>query len=359
MNDKRKDRKIIEEIGDNNYFQYRTVEKVLWLSDVVERFANSKIAKDFALIGGSAIVFLGEKMYRLSQDLDLDFIADPELGKAGEEDIKDLQNEHKKVIEEISKNLEMQFKPKPQEDSRLLQMELKYRSNYSTKLQSVELDLGYRYCHSVLDVEKKPWILPFEIEEKREIIVQTLASEEIWASKLVATLARERIDSEGKHFLMSKNKIRHLFDIYWLSSEILPKGEKKIDIDLLKRIFILFGTTRIKHFEFCRGDSIDLYTDEEYDTELHPVLRTDQSYVTLIEIKREVMKFLDKYIYTGWTKDTYRFFESYGDGRFHPDDIFDDQKIVEKLEKMYYYSEILGKVERKKDGPGKEEVSKK
>jgi hypothetical protein len=211
---------------------------------------------------------------------------------------------------------------------------------------TIDLDLGYRYCHSVLDLEEREWpgtfIIPTAKEKRDKFTVLTFALEELWASKIVAAIGGERIDFKGKSFLGSKNKIRHLYDVYYFVSEIIP-NRRNIDFDLLKKIVLLFGATRIDQFEFFRGDLITTYNYRNIDNELFPVLKTTKDIPQLQVMKREVRYFLDKKIYN-WGDTEYRFFQDFYARLFRPEDLFGKGKLSKRLKEMYYYNVLLYKV---------------
>ncbi|MGD2086501.1 MAG: nucleotidyl transferase AbiEii/AbiGii toxin family protein [Candidatus Aminicenantes bacterium] len=343
------DPNLISRISQKEKFEESAIEKVLWISRILEYFMNTKLKKEFALMGGSAIAFLYEKVYRLSLDIDLDYVGNPGLGKGGSDEIQQVQERHLESIKDIAKSLGLKVMVEPRKDPRFLQIHLQFPSIYGMK-PSIDLDLGYRYCHSVLDLQEKEWPKTFvpSINDKsvNTFTVFTLAPEELWASKIVATIGGERIDFEGKTFLGSKNKIRHLYDVYYFVKEILTK-EHNIDLNLLKKIVVLFGATRIDQFEFFRGDLITTYNYEDVDYELFPILKKTQTIPELQSMKREVRYFLDKNIYN-WGKKEYRFFEDFSARLFRPEDLFGKGKLSNRLKKMYYYDEILGNVQKRK-----------
>jgi len=234
------DRSLIESISQKEKFAETTVEKVLWLSRILKHFMNTELKKDFALMGGASITFLYEKVYRLSIDIDLDYVANPRLGRGGSDEIQKVQSRHLEIIKDMATLLGLKYITDPQKDERFIQIHLQFPSSYGMK-PSIDLDLGYRYCHSVLDLEEKEWpdtfVIPVTGKTRDKFTVFTLAPEELWASKIVATIGGERIDFKGKSFLGSKNKIRHLFDVYYFVKEIVPK-KHNIDLDLLKKIYL-------------------------------------------------------------------------------------------------------------------------
>lgn len=343
------DKNTIRNISKKAKFHEPAVERVFWLARVIKELVKTEVGKNFALMGGSAIVFLYENVYRLFVDLDIDYIGNPELGKEGSEDIKELQESHCEIIQQVSQSLGLGYKPVPQKEERFLRIQFLYQSYY-TKWGSIDLDMGYRYCHSVLDPPKKQWGVPFVINDKKEQFeVQTLGLEELWASKIVAAIGGERIDFKGKVYLGSKNIIRHLYDLYYFASEIIEREGSNVDIDMLKKLVILFGMTRIKDFELFRGDLLSICTQNDIETGLYPVLKQDKPYPTLLTMQRKVRRFLDQFIYKDWGDTEYRFCEAFSSGDFHPEDLFGKGKISKRLLKMYYYKELLHKFEKQKN----------
>lgn len=340
------DIKTIKDISKKTKFHEPTVERVLWLTRVIKELVKTEVGKNFVLMGGSAIVFLYENMYRLSIDLDMDYIGNSELGKGGLEEIIKLQENHCKIIRSVSQSLGLRYKHIPQKEERFLRIQLSFPSYY-TKFSYIDLDMGYRYCHTVIDPPIKQWESPFLINlTKVQFKVQTFASEELWASKIVAAIGGKRMDFEGKVYLGSKNKIRHLYDLYHLASKITERTNANIDFDMLKKLVILFGMTRIKDFELFRGDLLSTCTQKDIETGLYPVLKKDKPYPTLLTMQRKVRRFLDHYIYKDWGDAEYRFCEAFSSGNFYPEDLFGKVNISNRLLKMYYYKELLHKFER-------------
>ncbi|HED38124.1 MAG TPA: hypothetical protein ENI76_07765, partial [Ignavibacteria bacterium] len=93
---------MIHKFANEHGIELSTAESVLWLSLVLREISASSIGKDFALIGGSAIVFLYQDMYRFSTDLDLDFIGDKNLGKKSSKEVDKRIVKDEEVFREIA-----------------------------------------------------------------------------------------------------------------------------------------------------------------------------------------------------------------------------------------------------------------
>ncbi|MFO8233785.1 MAG: hypothetical protein R6U04_00075, partial [Bacteroidales bacterium] len=129
---------------------------------------------------------------------------------------------------------------------------------------------------------------------------------------------------------------------------IVRKNPDSIDLCLLRNMVILLGATRIEDFEFFRGDLISLYSDDEIDSQLRPVLRTTKDPPDLKTMKRVLRSFLDQAIFSQYDENIYEFFEDFTSSIFRPERLF-DAAIAKRLKGMYYYDEILGKVIKRKE----------
>ena len=337
----RVDLKLIDAIAKKHKVEYPTAEKVIWLTRVLHAISVSKIGNDFALMGGSAIVFLYRSMYRFSTDLDLDFIGNKALGKHGMAEIERRVKADRKALQQLARDLEMNFKvvrAKPGE--RFVQYGLEYRSKY-TRIGVVELDISYRYCHSVVEPVRRPW--PITLPEMvPEFDVQSLTQEELYASKVLAMVDfKERLDFPGLIGLMFKRKIRHLFDVYLLADDVLS-GDCKMDLECLRDLVLLFGMTRIQNFEYLGGSVVGSYTNDDIRNELRSVVPKDLTIPTINEMRWKVRQLFDKRLFN-WGNREHRFIEDFRAKKFRPEDLF-SSAIAKRLHGMHYYKEILGKV---------------
>lgn len=341
------DRKLIEEFGKKYRIEFPTAEKVLWMSRVLHGIASSSIGKDFALMGGSAIVFLYRDMYRFSTDLDLDFVGNKGLGQKGKAEITKRQKSDKAVFEQVSDDLSLKLGSKQQRDERFVQYELAFRSWY-TRTGVVELDVSYRYCHSVLHTVSRSWPISYG-DMIPSFKVQSLKLEELYANKVLAMVdAKERLDFPGQIGLMFKRKVRHLFDVHRLADEVMA-AKANIDLKQLHDLVVLFGMTRIKNFEYFRGNAIGSYTDADVRNELISVVPKGVLVPSVDEMKWTVRRFFDVYVFN-WAQREHRFIEDFRAHNFRPEDLFGSVDIAKRLHGMQYYKEVLGKVRTLKRG---------
>ena len=334
-------RSLIEDWARKHQVEFPTAEKVHWLTRVLHAITATAIGGDFALIGGSAIVFLYRGMYRFSTDLDLDFVGNRNLGQKGQREVDERQKQDRKTLEGIAGDLRMTFKIRSEPGNRFAQYELSYPSAYTRK-GSVELDISYRYGHSVLGTVMRPWPIKSP-SVAPDFKVATLREEELYAGKVIAMVeAKERLDFPSHIGLLTKRKIRHLFDIYLLAQEVFD-GESKLNLGRFRDLVLLFGMTRIGKFEYFRGNAIGSYTEADVRTELRSVVPRDFPVPAVEEMKWTVRKFLDRHAFN-YTEREHRFMEDFRVGRFRPEDLFGSGDTARKLRDTQYYREILGKV---------------
>lgn len=333
-------RNSVESWAQKHQVEFPTAEKVFWLTRVLHAITASDLGQVFALIGGSAIVFLYREMYRFSTDLDLDFVGNRNLGRKGVREVETQKDKDHAILEDIARQLELKFKPLPKPQPRFVQYEMIFPSAY-TRTGSIELDISYRYGHSVLGTVSRPWLIADASLPASS--VNTLKEEELYASKAIAMVdVKERLDFPNEIGLFTKRKIRHLFYVYLLSRQVLD-GESKLNLSLFRDLFILFGMTRIKNFEYFRGNAIGSYKDADIKAELLSVVPRDFPVPTVDEMKWTVRKFLDQHVFT-YAEREYRFMEDFRSGHFRPEDLFGTGDMASRLRDTQYYREILGKM---------------
>lgn len=330
----------MKQFSKDHKIELSTAENVLWLAIVLREISNSSIGKDFALIGGSALVFLYRNMYRFSTDLDIDFIGNKDLGIKSTNEVAQRMNADKKVFTKIASDLGLEFRQLSKKE-RFVRYELIFSKR---REGAVELDVSYRYCHSILGPVSKNWqmtsggiIAPFK--------VQTQKLEELYASKITAIVEvedDERVDFPEGIGILFKRKARHLFDLYKLIDDI-SHNKNPIKLTLLHNLVVLFGMTRIRGFEYRRGDAIGEYTEKQFEEELVPVISQDAITADPEHVKWAIRKFFDSHIFN-WGEREYRFVEDYKNNLFRPEDLFGKGTIASQLKTMHYYKEIMKEV---------------
>lgn len=337
------DKDAIKAIADQSKFEIVIVEKVLNMERILHKISESDLLRrDFALMGGSAIAFLYGNVYRLSVDLDMDFINNPILGKDDQDEIIELQRNHIREFQRIANELKLRFEELPTEDERFIQLKMSYNSVVYPHEYSVELDLGYRYCSTILGVQEVNWPNHFRIEDFPEFSVQTFYTEELWASKINALVSLDARGENEDRYLGGKNKIRHLYDIwYLLDHEDLMK---QLDLRMLKNLALLFGMTRNKQYELCRGEKLALYSQDDYNRDLYPVIIKSVRAPQLLSMQRKVRLFLDRNIFN-YDDAEMRFIEAFDAKLFRPEDLFGDE-MGARIKSFYFYREMTEMLKR-------------
>jgi hypothetical protein len=159
---------------------------------------------------------------------------------------------------------------------------------------------------------------------------------------LAVVEGKERLDFPGKIGLLFKRKIRHLYDLFLLASDI-ESGKKVFNLRKFHMLVLLFGATRIAGFEFFRGNSIGSYRDSDIEQELTSVIPLGTKIPTVNEMKWTVRKFFDNHVFN-YSKVEHRFIEDFNGKNFRPEDLFGKGEIALGLKRAHYYKEILGKV---------------
>lgn len=337
------DKEAIKAIADQSKFEIIVVEKVLHMERILHRISESALLRrDFALMGGSAIAFLYGNIYRLSVDLDLDFINNPYLGKDDRDEISELQRNHIGEFQKIADELKMKLEQLPQEDERFIQLKMTYHSVVYPNEYSVELDLGYRYCSTILGVQEVDWPNHFKIEEFPKFSVHTFYAEELWASKINALVSLDAKGENEDRYLGGKNKIRHLYDIWYLLDH--EDMKRHLDLRMLKNLALLFGMTRNKQYELCRGEKLALYSQDDYDRDLYPVIIKSALAPQLISMQRKVRLFLDRNIFN-YNDAEMRFIEAFDAKLFRPEDLFGDE-MGARIKSFYFYREMTEMLKR-------------
>lgn len=328
----------IERVSQLTQFFPETIEKVLHLLEFLDTFTASPLVNEFALIGGTAIFLSREDIPRLSEDIDLDYIGEPALGMRTDK-LNSVKQRHVNEIDDLAKKLKWETKL-DQEQSGERDTTLYLTAPGGVR---VELNLSYRSCYYIfepVDLQMGPLEHdPF----KTKVKIKGLCKEELWASKLVACI-QDKPSKELKDFHRDPKprvKARHIYDIYWLK-EHLPS---KLDLDTLRKCFILIGVSRIKHFLWYRGEIIQYANPEHISQHVFPMLRMSERVPQAEHAAWQVRLFLDQVIYARICPEEYEFMEAWEHGAFIPATLFPHDKypgIADRLRKIRFYDDILG-----------------
>lgn len=329
----------IEAIVQKTHFSPETVEQVLHLQNILSSISGDEISKELVLIGGTAINLTQSPPPRLSVDLDIDYVGNPSLGLKHTEEIKKKQFEHQRILDKIVNKLGYQLsKNEKSSKERLLSLNI-----YDGKRMVVLIELGYIYCSTVAPYRKLRFN-PLDGDKiQAPFDFNVTALEELWASKLVACIFDRPVKKDVlAEYGITRNKIRHLYDVYHLS-KLISENPDYINMERLLKIFVLFGVTRINNFFHRRGEVIERYEESEMDTILRPMLRSGERVLTLEEAKSRVRQFFDSHIFGKYEDSDYGFIGAFNKSLFqysiyfkkHPD-------IVSRVRNIAYFDDLMG-----------------
>lgn len=188
---------------DNKGFDYKTIEKIYRICDILKRISLVDYAKErLSLYGGTSLNFLHFKnIPRLSIDIDFNF-RDLKTGDWGKE-----RDEIDKIIKKILADLKYSDKNIRIQSSYPI---TRFTVNYKTKdeqLDSIKIEIGYMRR---IPIFKKDQYLKFNhFNTDEEIEIKTPMSEELFGNKFCTLLYRYKDDT-----IISS---RDLFDVYTIS----------------------------------------------------------------------------------------------------------------------------------------------
>jgi len=282
----------VKQIANEHRFNTSNVEKVIRLIDLLgEIYAHPFLKSRFVLKGGTAINVFVFDAHRLSVDIDLNYIGSPE---------KDVMLTERYVIREHLQRIH-----------KLQRYESKFTENYG----SDRFDLWYQNINGNRDrikleinyLLRVPLLKPI-VSRKRKIFkniplpkVAVLAPEELFASKIIALLAR--------------HAARDLYDIYLLSK----KQNIRINKSLLKKCIIFYGVINREDYRKMSIAIIDKVTHTDIKRTLYPLLQRDLQF-DLVMSRQQVKQFLNPLF--RFTNKEKHFIELFFHGKYEPKLIF-------------------------------------
>ena len=297
-------RKEIEHICGKLGFKAGPVEKVLRLKELLkEIFAHPFLRERMVLNGGTAINLHYFDLARLSVDIDLNYIGSVDLAQTKKE-----RPGVEEALIRIVKDRGYEIKHGPTDDHAGGKWILKFENVYGSRAL-LELDVNYMYRIPIWSPDR------VELEKLyQESIcrVEILCFEELMAGKISA--------------LIQRVAVRDIYDIYrFLNWKGNYEAEK---IRKLSIIFAAAGRKDIRNFD---PNLIKNIQEEDFKRELHPMLPA-QKRVGREELLGCVIPFI---------KDLLSFEEKeksflnllLDNAEYHPELIFNDSEIVDKLKR--------------------------
>ena len=298
--DKRKLGKQAQEMG----FIRDTLEKVLRLSEIL-KYINSDplLSECLALKGGTAINLTVFNLPRLSVDIDLDYTHNNSR--------EEMLEERRRISDSIVKYMVMsgyELSSKSKSYHSLDSHVFSYVNAAGMK-DNIKVETNYSLRSHILPVEQRP-IETLGILEP--FMVRSLASIEIFGSKIVALLTRAAAR-----------------DLYDINNMVYFGLFDKTETPLLKKCAIFYyavGSENVS--ETFHLDKIDELTEYKIRTDLYPVIRKIERF-DLTAAKQRVKDYLS--MFSEISDNEAEFIKTFKNGGYHPELLFEDAQILERI----------------------------
>ncbi len=235
----------LRNISTETGFRTEIIEKVVLLLDLLNNFSSNNFLKDkFVLKGGTALNLFYFDIPRLSVDIDINF-----TGYEKKEQMIKIRTEFENQIENEIKKQGLLIRGK-KVDYALASYHLRYKST-NINFGNLKVDVNYMMRIPLYDIEilNSKNVGDFSAEN-----IPILNKDELFASKLVATFARDAS--------------RDIYDVYNLMSNNDTFNFKKVKI-----AFIVYGA--MNSFDFRNISEKDLFLSErDFKNKLIPVVKS-------------------------------------------------------------------------------------
>jgi predicted nucleotidyltransferase component of viral defense system len=290
----------LQDLANEQKFNTANLEKVVRLIDLLaEVYAHPFLQDRLVLKGGTAINIFLFDVPRLSVDIDFNYI--------GSRD-KEAMIEERTTIREVFKRI---FKI------------AKYESEFSENYGSDRYNLWYKNASGNRDrikVEtnfllRVPLLKPVKSRKQRLFqllplpTVKILAPEELFATKIVALLAR--------------HTARDLYDV----DRLYRVSRTDLEQPIL-RTCIFYGVVNREDFREMSEDAVALITEREIKRTLRPLLRRDSTF-DFDGSQERVRKFLAPLLKL-YMKQR-QFVDEFFSGKYSPELLFDSESFSHEL----------------------------
>lgn len=300
------DRRVLGEKAKEMGFVRDTLEKVYRLTEVLEFInSDSMLSENLILKGGTAINLTVFDLPRLSVDIDLDLAINYSL------------EEMLKVRETITEKFFKYMKAKgytlnPRSKSRhSLDSWVYSYTNTGGNADNIKIEINYSLRAHIFDSVLRPVVT---ILTETELKVKTLVPSELFASKLNA--------------LINRAAVRDLYDINNLiKSGLFVKSENS---ELRKNTVFYSAISAEKINKDFKTDAIDDITFAKVKRDLFPVIAKQENFE--LEQRKESAKVFIKELMILTDKEI-EFLDRFEKKEYRPDLVFDDEKIIARLEK--------------------------
>ncbi len=296
----------LAEMAARQNFIRDTLEKVIRLSEVLDYInSNSIMKKRLVLKGGTAINLIVFRLPRLSLDIDLDYCS--------EESRDEMLIQRKQISEELNVYMQTQeYALSPQSKSRhSLDSFVFTYINSGGMRDNIKIEINYSLRNHLFEPEEKP-ILADVIHTNNTITV--LQPVELFAAKINA--------------LLSRAAARDLYDTY---NMIRLELFQKEDFELLRKSIVFYTAISQEEIpEKYNVNTIDRISIRKIRSDLLPVIQKGE-FVDLEKIKSNVKDFLTGLMVL--TSEEEEFLKQFKEKRYRPELLFDDERIIKRIEK--------------------------
>jgi len=298
--DKRKLGKQARELG----FIRDTLEKVFRLSEILKYINSDPLLREsLALKGGTAINMTIFNLPRLSVDIDLDFTHNDSR--------EEMFEERRRISDSVLKYMAMsgyELSPKSKSSHSLDSYVFSYANTAGMK-DNIKVEINYSLRSHILPLEQRS-IETLGILDSFK--VNSLASIEIFASKIVALLTRAAAR-----------------DLYDINNMIYFGLFDETELPLLKKCAIFYyavGGEAVS--ETFNLEKIDELTEYKIRTDLYPVIRKKERF-DLTAAKQRVSDYLS--MFSVISDNEAEFLRVFKNGEYHPELLFEDVQILERI----------------------------
>ena len=301
------DRKWLSKVATQEGFVRDTLEKVYRLTRILQYINSNPLMKDcLAVKGGTAINLTVFNLPRLSVDIDLDY--SKETGRDG------MLEDRKHIVEDIEKYMAVegyQKSAKSKTGYSLDSMIFTYHNTAGIN-DNIKIEINYSMRVHIYPLVRRQ-ILTSGVLEEFEVL--SVEGTEIFGSKIKA--------------LLDRTAPRDLYDVDNMVKYGLFNGCEERDILRKYAIFyIAVGNREVP--EQIDLDVVDEITWHRIKTDLIPVKRKKEKF-DLDETKQRVKNYLENTM--RMTDSESRFLQVFREKKYHPEYLFEDREIINKLER--------------------------
>lgn len=294
----------LEKVARETSFIRDNLEKVIRLSNILEFLvSNDDLKGKVVLKGGTAINLTVFDMPRLSVDIDLDYCCNS--------DKETMMADRAVIGQEILGHMQSNgytLHPSSKNTHALDSWVFSYL-NAGGNRDNIKIEINYMMRAHILEPLTRKTSVPF-IEE---VDVYALAPLELFGSKIKA--------------LIERAAPRDMYDVNRMIKENIFKEDQ---MDMLRKIVVFYlavGGKNIpeKAYSFERIRNIKF---PQIRSALIPVLKKTEKF-DFEEAKTNVISFLSGFLIPGDAEKD--FIESFNQGEYKPEVLFDDHEIVERI----------------------------